>query len=104
MVYKVKMTQESGEDLSEIVSYISETLQNKPAAASLVDEFYDNVNTLKSSPYSFPLSCDLKLSEEGYRKFIFKKNYIALFLIDEINAEVNIMRVFYAKRNYVDLI
>ena len=41
---------------------------------------------------------------EGYHKFILKKSFIALFLIDDKKHEVSIMRIFYAKRNYPSLI
>ena len=52
----------------------------------------------------YPLSNDLVLQSEGYHRFLFKKNYIALYLIDDNEKEVYIMRIFYAKRDYSNLI
>ena len=39
----------------------------------------------------------------GHR-FIFKNNYIALYLIDEKKKIVTIMHIFYAKRDYGKLL
>ena len=52
----------------------------------------------------YPLSNDLVLQSEGYHSFLFKKNYIALYLINDDEKEVYIMRIFYAKRYYANLI
>ena len=52
----------------------------------------------------YPLSNDLVLQTEEYHRFLFKKNYIALYLINDIKKEVAIMRIFYAKRDYDNLI
>ena len=40
MTYKVQIADSAIAELSEIVGYISETLCNKSAAASLLDDFY----------------------------------------------------------------
>ena len=52
----------------------------------------------------YPLSNDLVLQSEGYHRFLFKMNYITLYLIDDDENEVSIMRIFYAKRDYANLI
>jgi len=36
--------------------------------------------------------------------FLFYRNFIALYLIDDVEKIVSIMRIFYAKRNYGKLI
>ncbi len=104
MAYSVRIMQKAEDDLSSIVDYIAETLMNSQAALKVLGEFQDSVGVLKNSPYAFPLSFDPRLQEEGYRKFIFGKNYVTLYLIDDTKAEVSIMRIFYAKRNYPDLV
>lgn len=104
MGYKVSMTQEAENDLDEIVGYIAKTLLNPQAAASLLGDFHDNLDVLKTSPYGFAASSDSRLASEGYRKFIFKNNYISLYKIDESERIVSIRRIFYAKSNYISLI
>ena len=104
MDYSVRIMRKAEQDLSEIVSYISETLMNIQAASALLGEFQRYTDMLKTSPYAFPLSFDPRLKDEGYHKFIFGKNFVSLYLIDDMKAEVSIMRIFYAKRDYPDLV
>lgn len=53
---------------------------------------------LKMLFQEYPLSNNSVLQAEGYHRFLFKKNYIALYLIDDEKKVVSIMRIFYAKR------
>ncbi len=106
MAYRVQMADSAKAELTEIVGYISETLCNKNAAASLLDDFYTQKSLLNETPYTFP-ECPIEsLRRKGYRRFLFKKNYVALYLIDECKDKklVTIMHVFYAKRDYEKLV
>ena len=106
MAYKVQIADSAKKELAEIVGYISETLCNKTAALSLLDDFYDQKSFLYENPYTFPECPVESLWRKGYRRFLFKKNYVALYLIDdkEDRKIVTIMHVFYAKRDYEKLI
>ncbi len=108
MAYKVKVTDEAKVDLDEILRHIAETLSNKNAAARLLDDFEKQKNNLKDSPYMYSVCNDSRLQKKGYHRFIFYKNYVALYLINESDNEnektVNIMHVFYAKRDYARLV
>lgn len=74
MAYNVRIMEKAEQDLSDIVTYFTDKLK---AADSLLEEFH---------------------------RFLFKKNYIALYLINDDKKEVSIMRIFYAKRDYGNLI
>ena len=104
MTYNVRIMVKAEEDLSEIVTYISDPLCNPNAADSLLEEFLKETGNIADNPYMYPLSSDSCLQSEGYHRFIFKKNYIALYLIDDDTKTVSIMRIFYAKRDYGNLI
>lgn len=104
MAYSVRIMEKAEEDLSEIITYMSRTLCNPQAANNLLNEFLEEKSNIAENPYMYPLSNDLHLQEQGYHRFLFKKNYIALYLIDDDEKVVSIMRIFYAKRNYVNLI
>ncbi len=104
MAYNVRIMEKAEQDLSEIVTYISETLCNPQADDSLLAEFLEEKENISENPYMYPLSNDLHLQAEGYHRFLFKKNYVALYLIDDDKKIVSIMRIFYAKRNYGNLI
>ncbi len=104
MAYKVQIANSAKAELAEIVGYISETLYNKTAASSLLDDFYEQKSFLYDNPYSFP-ECPIEgLKRKGYRRFLFKKNYVALYLVDDDKKVVTIMHVFYAKRDYEKLV
>ena len=104
MAYNVRIMEKAEEDLSEIITYISNTLCNPKAADGLLEEFLEATVNIENNPYMYPLSNDLVLQAGGFHKFLFKKNYIALYLINDDKKEVSIMRVFYAKRDYDNLI
>ena len=100
MAYNVRIMEKAEQDLSEIVTYFTDKLCNPKAAESLLEEKMN----IADNPYMYPLSNDLVLQSKGYHRFLFKKNYIALYLIDDDEKEVSIMRIFYAKRDYANLI
>ena len=104
MAYNVRIMQKAEDDLSEIVAYISETLSNPKAADNLLKDFIEEKNNIAENPYMYSLCPNPFLQSEGYHRFIFYNNYIALYLIDDNNDEVSIMRIFYAKRDYGNLI
>lgn len=104
MAYKVQMTETAEKDLEGIAEYIAVKLSNQKSAIKLLDEFLEKKNFLEDSPLMYPLCSDLRLQEQGYRRFLFKNNFVALYLIDDEKKVVTIMRIFYAKRDYEKLI
>ena len=52
----------------------------------------------------YPLSDNQVLQNDGYHRFLFYKNFIEFYLIDDEEKIVSIMRIFYAKRDYANLI
>ncbi|WP_369010249.1 type II toxin-antitoxin system RelE/ParE family toxin [Oceanobacillus alkalisoli] len=58
---------------------------------------------LKDFPFSCNFVADEYLQKKGYRKLIID-NYVALYLVDEMEKEVVVMRVLYSRRKYEDLI
>ena len=104
MAYNVRIMDKAEQDFSEIVTYFADKLCNPKAAESLLEEFLEEKMNRADNPYMYPLSNDLVLQSEGYHRFLFKKNYIALYLINDDEKEVSIMRIFYAKRDYANLI
>ena len=106
MTYKVQIADVAKSELDEIVGYFSEVLCNKKAAASLLDEFYEQKSFLYDNPFTFS-ECPIEtLQKKGYRRFLFKKNYVALYLVDDTEDKktVTIMHIYYAKRDYEKLV
>lgn len=77
-----------------------------PIVSSLLDDFPKQKSFLYDNPYTFPECSIESLRKRGYRRFLFKKNYVALYLVvdDENKKIVTIMHVFYAKRDYEKLV
>ena len=48
----------------------------------------------------YPLCNDIRLQKKGYHRFLFYKNYLALYSIDDKEKIVHILHIFYAKRDY----
>ena len=64
MAYNVRIMEKAEEDLSEIITYISNTLCNPKAADSLLEEFLEATANIENNPYMYPLRNDLVLQAE----------------------------------------
>ena len=78
MAYNVRIMEKAEEDLSEIVDYISDMLKNQKAADNLLVGFLQEKDNIAENPYMYPLSDNPVLQNEGYHRFLFYKNFIAL--------------------------
>ena len=105
MACKVNITDSAKAELDEIVAYFIGTLCNPKAAVSLLEDFQEQKSYLYDDPYTFSLCPILTLQKKGYRRFIFKQNYIALYLIEDEKDKkiVTIMHIFNARRDYEKL-
>lgn len=101
--YKLKFTQIANDDLDQIYRYIAGHLNAEKAAADLMDAIESSIMRLKDFPHSGSPVTDDILNSRGYRKLIVQ-NYIAFYLIDEVEKQVVIMRVLFGARQYEDLL
>jgi plasmid stabilization system protein ParE len=99
MGYKLTISESANQDLDEILEYISIKLADPKAASDFVDELDKRYDTLEEHPYMYETSRNKRLREKGYHMFPVK-NYIVLYLIDEIHLKVIISRIFYGGQNY----
>ena len=105
MAFKVEIADSAKAELDEIVRYFVEELSNPVSAGKLLDDFYEQKGFLYDNPYMFPLCPIQVLQRKGYRRFLFMKNYAALYLLEEADKKVvTIMHLFYAKRDYEKLV
>lgn len=103
MAYKVVYTEAAEQDLVEIIEYIIEVFGNTTAATKLHDALVARINELSIHPFIYELSRNERLARQGYRRLAYK-SYVALYLIDKEQNQVNIARVFHAKRAYERII
>lgn len=99
MGYKVKITKAAATDLEEIYYYISKKLYADESAGILLSRIETSILGLRDFPFAFSLVDDDHLRLKGYRKLVVD-NYIVFYIIDEIEKQVIVMRVLYARRDF----
>ena len=103
MIYRVERTIPSENDLDGILNYILFKLMNRKAAADLLAQYEEKLLILRETPYLYGLSHNECLAQKGYHQFDFG-NYIAFYTIDDISRVVYIVRIFYKKQDYENLL
>jgi plasmid stabilization system protein ParE len=103
MTYKIVVTAPAERDLDGIIGYIIESLENRSAAAALLDAIGRCYSDIESMPLMYEACRDPYLKSLGYRKAIIN-NYIMVYKVDEERETVYIMRFFHGKQDYEKLI
>ena len=103
MVYKIIHSTPAALDFDDIIFYIAQQLKNPTAASALRDEYNEKVAILRESPRLFGLAPAEDLARSGYQRFTFG-NYIAFYLINDEEKKVHIVRIFYQRRDYENLL
>ncbi|MCL2757020.1 MAG: type II toxin-antitoxin system RelE/ParE family toxin [Coriobacteriia bacterium] len=101
--YRIDISSIAERDMRDIVRHISIQLYAPMAALNLLEYFDKGINALADMPQRCPLVTDDRLSVMGYRKLVIK-NYIVFFTIDEENKVVDIERVLYARRDWLNIL
>ena len=101
--YKVELARASKNDLRDIVRYISSQLSAPVTAEKMMDEIEKALSELTDMPQRCHPVTDERLNTMGYRKLIIK-NYIAFFVIDENAKVVNVVRILYARRDWLTIL
>ena len=97
--YYVSFTTNAKEELIEIYEYIDNNLKSKIAADNLMYEIENKILRLSIFPYSC-MEIVSKPRNTIYRKLLVK-NYVILYKIDEKNKRVNIIHIYYGRRNFL---
>lgn len=101
--FHLKFTAVAYDDLEQIYSYISKKLLAETAADNLLGKIENSIMRLRDFPYSGSLVSDEPLKKRGYRKLIVD-NYIAFYLVNEIDKQVVVMRILYGTQNYQNIL
>ncbi len=97
--YEVVVTPSAQKDLTEIKSYLTNVL--KTSSNSIFEKILEQVKILKVHPFTYKVHQDPLLKLVGYR-IIPIDNYLMFYVIK--SNIVQIHRVLYAKRNYLQLL
>ena len=98
--YKIVFTENAEIELDGIYEYISKTLLSENSAKKLMDKIEEKVLRLEIFAESGSIANGYIINDIQYRKLIVD-NYILLYHIDESKKQVNIIHVFYGRRNYL---
>lgn len=99
MAYKIVKTDSFQRDLDAVIGYIAIYLENKIAAAALMDAIEKSYKNLVSMPLMYEACQNPRLKELGYRKAVIQ-NYIMIYKVIEEEKIIKIMRFFHGRQDY----
>ena len=96
-LFNIKVSPSAKSDLKDITEYLSEF--DHRIATKYRNIIGDAIASLHTMPLRCPLVRDELLAEKGFR-WIFAKNYVVFFTVDEENGIVYIERILYSRMAY----
>ena len=103
MDYNLLVSREAETDIDNIARYIAVQLQNRDAAVGFLDDVENAYSRLIKQPRLYNFCDNARLREKGYRKVILK-NYIMIYRVSEETDSVIILRVFYGRMDYLNIL
>jgi len=102
-MFQIFFTDPAETDLISTLQYISQVLKSPDAAKKLFDEIEQKIKILEDMPFCLPLVNDDYLASKNIRSMLVK-NYLIFYVIDDIKNIVSIIRILYARRDWLDLL
>jgi addiction module RelE/StbE family toxin len=102
-VYKVNVTEPAENDLRGIARYISSQLNAPTTALNMVRTIREAIAKLETEALGHPLVRDDRLAAVGYRPLVIK-NYIAFYIVGEKEKTVDVDRILYGRRDWVNIL
>jgi len=99
--YNIEYSKDSKQDLVEIKQYIKYNLQEPEIAQKLISKIRNEIGKLKHNPEIYAIIDDELINELEIRKLVID-NYIAFYRIKNDNIEI--VRIMYGRRNWIDLL
>ena len=100
--FSVEFSEEARRDIRNICKYVDIKLNNPLAASNLSDKITSSAISLASFPKRFKVR---KTSRDGEAvRYMPVDNFVLIYYVDDVRHLVNIVRVFYAKRDLDKLI
>ena len=99
--YNIEYSKESKQDLIEIKKYIKDNLQEPYTAQNLISKIKNEIDNLKNDPKIYAIIDEGIIKRLEIRKLIVD-NYIVFYRIQESN--IQIVRVMYGRRNWINLL
>lgn len=103
MSYKVIISDEAHNDIDSVLDYIVNSLKNPIAAKNLLCKLEEAYTDLAGNPFMYAYCTDSRLQKDGYRKVVIN-NYVLIYRIDATDNNVYVVRFFYGRQNYIELV
>ncbi|MDT8337476.1 MAG: type II toxin-antitoxin system RelE/ParE family toxin [Candidatus Izemoplasmatales bacterium] len=101
MVRSYKLLPKAKLDLENIFIYVSEELLNPESALTLIEKFESKFKDICKFPKAYSILVNPSLDNNCLRKS-FVDNFLIVYFYDEERELVNIVRVIYAKMDYLN--
>lgn len=101
--YKIQVVKEAKEDLRGIFYYISRVLCEPQIAKRIYKTLNNKIHSLEDMPHRNPLIDEQPYKSRGIRDFIIE-NYRVLYIVDEKNLSVKILRIVSIRREWQNII
>ena len=101
--YKIQFSKDARNDLMDTYSYIKHNLQEPVIAKRLIAKIREEINRLKDDPTIYVIIKDEIIKKREIRKTKVN-NYIVFYRVKEQNKIVEIVRIMYARRNWINIL
>lgn len=99
--YEVILTARAKADLKGIYKYISEKFKEKETAKKLIETIQNKILILEDIPEGFSIVNFYNRRKYEYHKIIIK-NFVAIYRIDKKTKIVYVVKIVYARKNYLN--
>lgn len=103
MKYDVILSEEAHSDIDSVLHYIVNALKNPVAAKRMLDKIEQVYIDIADNPFMYAYCNNSRLQNDGYRKAVIN-NYVLIYRVDEVKNIVFVVRFFYGRQNYIELI
>ena len=96
--YRVEVSGEAKNNISEIYFYIRNTLCNNSAAESYIDDTIKAIESLENFPYAHMVRPGSKrIGKYEKRQYFYRENYCFFYIIIEESKTVRIIKVAHTE-------
>ena len=101
--YEIFVYDSAKQDIRDAIEYISKTLRESETAYNMWHRFRGEIFSLADMPERYQIVSDCYLASLGFR-VTSVGNYLIFYVVREKSNHVDIIRVLYGKRNWIELL
>ena len=101
--YSIEYTNEALQDLRDIYDYISNELKSPETAAAQIKRIRNEIRSLDSFPKRYAAVEWKSWASRGLRRMPVD-HFVVLYIVSDEFKAVQVVRIFYGKRNIPDII